>query len=306
MIHRSLGLRLACAVAFAGALGGVDDAQACLTTTCAVKEPPADCVRDRETRCWLAGAPLQWKEACVSFSVDASGIPPLDLAYEDTEALVVSSFALWTAASCPDGFPTISVKSLAPLECTKREYNSEGPNSNGVIFRTDEWPYAREAIGITTVTFDSETGKLMDADIEVNVVGGGLDLGEVRYVIAHEAGHYFGIDHSADAAAVMYPQSPSSSFGDSVALTADDVNAICLAYPTTRAVGACDFEPERGFSPVCGGDIEGSCAVSRYSPKTSFGPDAFSFLTALAALLFRARKRRKGGANRLGSAGDSS
>jgi len=225
--------------------------------------------------------------------VDASGIPPFGFGYEDTEALVVSSFALWTAASCPDGFPAISVKSMAPLECTKREYNAEGPNSNGVIFRTDEWPYAREAIGITTVTFDAETGKLVDADIEVNVVEGGLDLGEVRYVIAHEAGHYFGIDHSADAAAVMYEQSPSTSFGDSVALTADDVNAICLAYPTMRTVGACDFEPERGFSPVCGGDVEGSCSVSRCSPKKPFGPDAFLFVAALGALLFRARSDAK-------------
>ena len=292
MIHRSLGPRLVCFAAFAAAVGWIDEVHACLTTTCAVKNPPADCVRDFATNCWLAGVPLQWKEACISFSVDANGIPSLGLGYADTEALVVSAFALWTAAPCPYGFPTISVQGMAPLECTKREYNPDGPNSNAVIFRTDEWPYAPQAIGITTVTFDPETGQLLDADIEVNIVAGGLDLDEVRYVMAHEAGHYYGIDHSADETAVMYEQSPSTSFGEALSLTPDDVNSICLAYPM-RTLGACDFEPEQGFSPVCGGDIEGSCAVSRCSARKPFGPDAFLFATALGALLLRAKITRK-------------
>jgi hypothetical protein len=181
---------------------------------------------------------------------------------------------------------------MAPLDCTKREYNPDGPNSNGVIFRTDQWPYAPQAIGITTVTFDPETGQLLDADIEVNIVGGGLDIAEVRYVLAHEAGHYYGIDHSADESAVMYEQSPSSTFVDTLSLTPDDVNAICLAYPM-RAVGECDFEPEDGFSPVCGGDIEGSCAVSRRSPRKPFGTGAISFALALGALLLRSKITRK-------------
>jgi hypothetical protein len=267
-----------------------------------MKDPPASCVRDPSTTCWLAGVPLQWKEACVSFSVDANGIPPLGLGYADTEALVVSSFALWTAAECADGFPAISVKSLAPLECAKREYNSEGPNSNAVIFRTDEWPYAAEAIGITTVTFDPETGRLIDTDIEVNIIDGALDVDEVRYVVTHEAGHYFGIDHSADRSAVMYPQSPSSSFGEALSLAADDLNAICLAYPTTRSVGACDFEPQRGFSPVCGGDIEGSCSLSRDAPNKPSGTGALAFVAALGALVLRAKGTRRRGANRLGMA----
>ena len=33
-------------------------------------------MRDPATQCWLAGNPLQWKEACVQFSVDQRGIPP--------------------------------------------------------------------------------------------------------------------------------------------------------------------------------------------------------------------------------------
>jgi hypothetical protein len=288
MIHRSLGPRLACIAAFATAVAWAEHVRACLTTTCAVKNPPAECVRDIATDCWLAGAPLTWQQACVSFSVDHHGLPALGLDYPDTEALVLSSFALWTAAACADGFPTISVMSMAPLECMTREFNPDGPNSNGVIFRTDRWPYAPEAIGITTVTFDPETGKLMDADIEVNIVDGDLDLGEVQYVVAHEAGHFFGIDHSADASAVMYERSPSTSTSAPVALTVDDVNAICLAYPMTRSLGACDFESEKGFSPVCGGDIEGSCSLSPRD-RSPIGPMAMLFVAALGALVLRAK-----------------
>jgi len=39
-----------------------------------------------------------------------------------------------------------------------------------VIFRGGKWPYAGEdgTIGLTTTRFDTETGDLWDADIELN------------------------------------------------------------------------------------------------------------------------------------------
>jgi hypothetical protein len=293
MIHRWLGSRLACALVAAAIVGSVGHANACLTTTCAVKNPPASCVRDPATLCWLAGNPLQWKEACVSFSVDQRGIPTLGLGFVDTEAMVTSSFALWPTASCEFGFPSISVKSAGALACSSVEYNQEGPNSNAVIFQTQKWPHDPLAIGVTTVTFDPESGRLVDADMEVNLVTAVLDFADIRYVVAHEAGHFFGLDHSALEDALMFARSSFSQEGAPLALTPDDQNAICLAYPTARPVGACDFEPERGYSPVCGGDIEGSCAVARTQQRRSPWPDFASAFAALSALWLRARGRRR-------------
>jgi Matrixin len=291
MIHRSLGPSLLCALVFAVTTGHTADAWACLTTTCAVNDRHPSCVRDPSTGCWLSGVPLQWLEPCVSFSVDARGIPPLGLGYGDTEALVISSFAVWTAVQCPSGFPSISVYSAGPAQCFRVEYNSEGPNSNAVIFHTSRWPHGPDAIGVTTVSFHPETGRIVDADIEVNLTRGGLDFLGINYVLTHEAGHFYGLDHSPDASAVMFAQSKSSNFAMPPVLDADDQNAVCLAYPTARAVGACDFEPEMGYSAVCGGDIEASCAIHRRAPVTPLAPHALLFLAAFVLLCCRHGRR---------------
>ena len=296
MIHRWLGSRLACALVGAVIMGSVGHAHACLTTTCAVKNPPPSCVRDPITLCWLAGNPLQWKEPCVTFSVDQRGIPPLGLGFVDAEAMVTSSFSLWPNASCEFGFPSIAVRSAGALACTGVEYNQEGPNSNAVIFQTQTWSHDPIAIGVTTVTFDPESGRLVDADMEVNLVTAVLDFTDVNYVVAHEAGHFFGLDHSALEEAVMFARSAFIDEGAPLVLTPDDQNAICLAYPTARPVGACTFEPERGYSPVCGGDIEGSCAIARTPSRRSLVPDAVTALLALCALWLRARGTRRSAA----------
>ena len=292
MIHRSLGPRLAWGLAFAMAIGSTDDARACLTTTCAVKNPPSECVRDLVTSCWAAGIPLQWREPCVSFSVDVRGIPKFSLGYADTEALVVGSFALWPAALCASGFPSIAVRSAGPANCARVEYNPEGPNSNSVIFQSQNWGHDSIALGVTTVSFDVETGRIVDADIEVNLTSSSLNFLGIRYVVAHEAGHFFGLDHSIDGTALMYSQSSGLGFEVDPLLTPDDQNAICTAYPTLRPVGVCDFEPERGYSNTCGGDVEGSCAVS--GPPASGRPRApiALFLATLVAWMARTRKTR--------------
>jgi hypothetical protein len=289
MIHRSLGSSLLCALVVAGATVHAEPAMACLTTTCAAENPAPGCVRDFETDCWLAGEPLQWREPCVSFSVDARGIPPLGFGQADAESLVVSSFAPWLSTECEGGFPSIAVRSRGSLDCVKVEYNSEGPNSNAVIFQTARWPHEPIAIGVTTVSFDPDTGRIVDADIEVNLTGGGLDFFDINYVLTHEIGHFFGIDHSRDMSAVMFAQSRSSSFDAPPVLSADDQNAICLAYPTARAVGECDFEPEKGYSPVCGGDIEASCAV-RSPPHERRGAPGALFFAAVGALACARKK----------------
>jgi hypothetical protein len=232
---------------------------------------------------------LQWKKRCVAFAVDARGIPPLDLDHAETESLVSSSFALWPATECTDGFPSISVQSAGKLECGRAEYNSEGPNANSVIFRAASWPHDPAAIGVTTVTFDPESGRIVDADIEVNLTGPGLGFFDVQYVLTHEAGHFFGIDHSVDRSAVMFAQTTSSNFTAPPVLGPDDEEAICLAYPALRSVGACDFEPEKGYSPVCGGDLDASCAL-RGRARAARGLTETLFVLMAFGVLARRRK----------------
>ena len=215
-------------------------------------------------------------------------MPSLGLDYATTEALVIQAFALWPSADCGGSFPSISISSMGPLSCGDPEYNPGGPNSNAVVFRESDWSHDAAAIGVTTVSFDTDTGKILDADMEVNVGGFLLSTEDIAYVVAHEAGHFFGIDHSADGGALMYES--YLPFGNTAppALLPDDVASICSAYPASHGQAVCDFEPEAGLANDCGGDVEAGCSLA--APRHSDGAWLLAASLVVAGLA-RARRR---------------
>jgi hypothetical protein len=128
-------------------------------------------------------------------------------------------------------------------------------------------------IALTTVTFDKDTGELRDADIEINsaehdvLVPGadGLPAGasDLQSVLTHEIGHFFGMAHAANGAAVMFESDDGTEKKRS--LTASDIAGICAVYAPggTRSVStivdedgrvpasACEPAPHGGFTRTC-------------------------------------------------------
>jgi hypothetical protein len=280
-------LRPAAAFALAGVLSA-PDALACRTTTCAVQNPAPDCSVDGVTQCLVGGHPLFWEQQCVAFSVDNRAVPSMGLDFPAVEQLVGASFALWPNADCSGAFPSIAVSSLGPLACHVPEYNRTGPNANGVIFYDADWPHDPQELGVTTVTFDTDTGKLLDADMDLNLTGLQRPI-ELEYVVAHEAGHFFGLDHSVDDTALMFSHYVAVSATTSPTLAADDVAGICAAYPPSRAVGVCDFEPERGYASDCGGDVTGGCQLS---PRSNRSGGLTATIPLLVAAIFLRRRKK--------------
>jgi hypothetical protein len=291
MVHRILGPASVAGIAAVGvALASPAVSAFCRTTTCAIPKPPAECQRDTNG-CFTAGIPLAWEQQCVSFSVNQAGSPKLGLNYDAALSLAQKGFSAWPSTSCSDGFPSIAIMSLGPLVCDNREYNVSGPNANAILFRDQGWTHDPQAIALTTVVFNSKTGKILDADMEINSEGFDLNQFDLDYVFTHESGHFFGLDHSSDPNAVMYFQ---YSLGNSkeTNLTPDDIAAICTAYPSARMTPACDFEPEKGFAADCGGDVKASCAVAP-ARRSRLGTGAAAAGLLLAgALLHRWRARR--------------
>jgi hypothetical protein len=261
----------------------------CRTSTCSAPGSSADCAQD-ERGCAIGGKPLAWKQSCVSFSVHEAGLAALGLRHEALSDLVSQAFAVWTAVDCGGVRPSINLEPTPrPALCGRPEHNSDQANANVWMVDGSSWPYQKNALAVTTVTFDDESGAILDADVELNGEGPELSVGDagVQYdlasVIQHESGHFLGLAHSEVREATMWARLLRGTT-EGRSLHADDVAAICASYPADRPVGVCDFRPRNGWSAECANDD--GCGVAR-APVTA--PSLW--LVALGALVVRACRR---------------
>jgi len=171
---------------------------------------------------------------------------------------------------------------------------------------------ATGTIGLTTITYDTNTGQMLDADIEFHGWDGnsppngyyltcasspscgtpafgqtGCTSVDVASLSLHEAGHVVGLDHtcvypapynSCTADSVMQPTIPSGTTRRN--LGADDVAGICAIYPKGAATLTCASSGGGGTTTKSGG-----CA-------TGGGGAGILALGAAALALLRMRRRR--------------
>lgn len=185
--------------------------------------------------CWTEGIPIFWKDMPVSYAVNEAASSQVSLpTTEDTMSL---AFAQWSGAMC-------TAKDKTSLEV---RFSGPTPNrldatdkTNTVFFDDTQWPHADPGttIALTTVTFDTKTGEMIDADLEINsanfklstsdaVPTGGYDF---RSIVTHESGHFLGLAHSIDPTATMFASyTPGTKSLRTIAT--DDVDGICTIYP---------------------------------------------------------------------------
>jgi hypothetical protein len=282
----------------------------CRTTTCDAVNPNADCNYDPVTGCATKGNDLFWPSRCTWFGVQKDGSNKVHISADTFHTLIAAAFAKWEGARCTGGtHPSVGVQDTnelyGPAVCNQQEYNEKAANANVWMFRDDSWPYpgGSATIALTTLTIDTISGQILDADVEVNSYGTpnittsdthpGSDL---ESIVTHESGHFLGLAHSRVADSTMYAQYTPTSL-DIRTLAPDDEAGICAIYPPADGVPACpEPEPLSGFSLYCGGvnpltqpvPVDGKssgCTVGR-SGETSGWPYA-----ALLGLLVVRRRR---------------
>jgi Matrixin len=272
---------------------------------CATLSPPAKVL------------PVWWRNACVSYDIQKNA--SRQISYDTAATVIAAAFAKWTTATCPADAAghtkvSIDVSDLGPVTCDQVEYDRfGGPNQHVIVFRDSVWPHndANNTLGLTTVTFDADTGEIYDADTEINGtvplgVGDPVTLGvyDFESIITHEAGHFLGLAHSGDSSATMYAHyTPGSTSMRS--LTADDVAGLCSIYPpnATRNVDpsvgshgsvaedSCNPAPRNGFTTQCIQPRKSGCAVA---PSGPMGNRATEIILGALASIGIARKRRRG------------
>jgi hypothetical protein len=280
--------------------------------------------------CFTEGKVLFWKGQCVSYSPqqDASAKIPFDTA----KPIIDQAFATWTAVSCTGGTVGIAASSTDPVACSEVRYNQNGPNQNVVVFRDTTWPYndPNNTLGLTTVTFNADTGEIYDADMEINETGDNLSVGDpvppkgfdLLSVITHEAGHFFGLAHATSSSSTMFASyKPGTT--SLRKLSADDIDGLCTIYPDAsertvdKAVSptgivpsdACDSTPRHGFGTTCAENpppqqASGCSAAGGARPEGAAGRGSSAAALSLAlALLVRRRHGRRGDKARVSRCG---
>ena len=246
---RAVALTLALAASLAPAAARAN----CRTTTC---DPSAgECTKAGAPGCYTGGKPLFWPSRCVGFSAQVDAVPGITLdTFRQTAA---AAFGTWQSVTCSGSGVSISFADNGDVTCKQVEFDQDKKNAHILMFRTDSWPYTSsvDTIALTTVTFDRDTGEILDVDMEMNAFQNAFTVGDanvnvdLQSIITHEAGHFIGFSHSLVPTATMYP-AYSKGTTSLRKLDADDVAIACEAYPPARTA-QCTSAPYGGFSPEC-------------------------------------------------------
>jgi hypothetical protein len=267
----------------------------CRSTTCV----GAECVRD-DDGCKTTGMPLYWAGGCVGFSLqeDASAFIPKKYFRQVAQR----SFLAWTELECDSGLSTLLFSENDEVSCNVAEYNSGGANANIILFQDNKWDYqgVDNTLAKTTVTFDDDTGEILDADIEINTAYNHFTINdtEIEYdlesVLTHEVGHFIGLDHTPDFSATMYAGYEPGTV-EQRTLEEDDLLAACAVYPPERQV-TCNTTPRGGFATACGGEAAeepGEEGCSFAPPRGEGIPNGAVFVTAVGLWLTARHRRRR-------------
>jgi hypothetical protein len=271
----------------------------CRSTTC----KGGDCLRDADG-CKTTGEKLFWKSGCVGFSIQKDGTVNIPTKY--VRQTIETSFVTWSELACESGVASIAFSLADDAVCKKTEYNDGGANANIILFQDTKWDYkgVDNTLAKTTVSFDPDTGEILDADIEVNHAFNDFSISDenVQYdlqsVLTHEIGHFIGIDHTLDETATMFAGYERGDI-EPRSLEVDDVDAACAIYAPGRDA-ACNTKPKGGFSAECSdaqvedGGAEEGCAFVGRSPARG----TLAVLFALVSLSWIMRRSHRAHSNR--------
>jgi hypothetical protein len=301
-MERAFVLRLSALASLVGLLSATDAHAACRTTTCNLKKEPNTCAVD-ENECESTGTPLQWKSSCVRLNVNRRGTS--QLVFEDAKAVILRAFNTWQTVTCPGGgTPSMNFTVGEDAYTEDYEFKPSQPNINLIVFLDNSFPQTttEHTLATTKVAFDPANGAIWHSSMIINSAGTTFSISktpkqapgkqfiDVESVIVHEAGHFIGIAHSNDERSVMYKNNSNGEFKRD--LQADDILAVCNAYPPGR-VAPCNDEPKNGFGDRDDPNVPTGPCIASLAPATH-GSGAFAGAVALGlAALTRHRKRTR-------------
>ena len=226
--------------------------------------------RDPNSQC------LWWPENTeIQVRLHSSGNPETP---SDTEfTAIVAAMQTWQSqlASCS----SLSLIEGARTQTRKIGYFDKETNENVVVFRLqrcadvvpandackgeadncgsqfDCWQHQEAAIAVTTTSYNPDTGRILDFDIEFNTpsfifstvdsppcLAGNFNTGcvatDVQNTTTHELGHMLGLNHSSAAGSTMSFRANPGELSKRT-LDADSARFVCDVYPRGEPSKTC-------------------------------------------------------------------
>jgi hypothetical protein len=218
----------------------------------------------------VTGEPLRWFVDNAEITFDDGN--PGDVDRAQARQVVMDSFNTWSELPCEDEAKTQEVVPFVFVDggfVSGREVghdaSSDAANENLVIWVQSGWLHGDEVLALTSLTYDTVNGQIVDADLELNddkefafqPAGQQYD---VANTVVHEVGHFLGLDHSSIQIATMFSQAlPSET--EKRDLTQDDRNGYCALYGPLAAPIPVP-EPVRSNSG-CGAAVYGDAQIAQ-------------------------------------------
>ncbi|MEM7679113.1 MAG: matrixin family metalloprotease [Myxococcota bacterium] len=231
---------------------------------------------------------LVWNTRTIPWVLDR-GVLQGALNGSAAEAEVRASFDAWNAVTCSD----LNFVFNGLVDGVTAGFGDGGPETNAVVWVESGWPHDEMAIAVTTSAFNTRTGEIVDADIEMNGQAFGFtrvgascnrrgNTMDIANTLTHEVGHVFGLEHPPNEArfaqSTMFASAPVCETQKRT-LAQDDIDGICFIYPTGAATQRCS-------GPDTFDDDEPSgCAHTRLSSPSS----GWAWLAISALVLWRRR-----------------
>ena len=212
-----------------------------------------------------SGEPLRWWQKHLTWHLGATN--PQEFPAADLRSLLEQSLQTWLGPACnvptsAFGGVTTDTEGTAPTTLTET-----GDNLIVMIDSRSEWDRLGNSptwISIAKIAHDPDTGRIIDADIEINdgvytfSTDGSPGSNEVDFqsALTHEFGHFLGMADSPVLGATMYSAPNQDAEGRS--LESDDVTGLCALYAN---VPTCDCEGSNCGANNCGESC-GDCGTN--------------------------------------------
>lgn len=187
------------------------------------------------------------------------------VAYSTVKSRTVTIFKRWTTSqvtNCSTSWDSVYGSTFTNQQGLSA-VNANDTTNNVIWLQGGDWRYSTTTLGLTTTTFYTSSGQIIDADMELNnnvlwADGAQANAYDFESVVLHEAGHFLGLDHTGSSLAVMYPDvQPNEA---KRVLQMPDTADVCTVYAALGGQGSpCTSATTCTSGLVCEG-VSGSTA----------------------------------------------